>query len=67
MQNYWKMAPRKKLNLLLFKGKISFQSLPTKDEQIFFQLSELEHRVVEAETRAEDAEDKVRPYWSLMS
>ena len=27
----------------------------------FFQLSELEHRVVEAETRAEDAEGKVRP------
>ena len=26
----------------------------------FFQLSELEHRVVEAETRAEDAEGKVR-------
>ena len=25
-----------------------------------FQLSELEQRVVEAETRAEDAEDKVR-------
>ena len=26
---------------------------------IYLQLSELEHRVVEAETRAEDAEDKV--------
>ena len=28
---------------------------------LFLQLSELEQRVVEAETRAEDAEDKVRP------
>ena len=29
-------------------------------ELILLQLSELEQRVVEAETRAEDAEDKVR-------
>ena len=29
------------------------------------QLSELEQRVVEAETRAEDAEDKVRLLWMI--
>ena len=29
--------------------------------RFIFQLSELEQRVVEAETRAEDAEEKVRP------